>query len=314
MLTCFACKAKFSDTRSLCHHLRSMCFLTLNKTVYNCGEEGCFRHFHCIKSLSKHINSCHSSREPFNSDICNPSTFKDQEALSSASTVTLHDVSLSATTTNHAISHSVESAKSILNRDMCTFIASLYANPVIPRSTVQVVIEGMQSFLEHSMDNVMKSRFRELVGEGIVNKNSFNVVEEMLNLLKTSINDFRSEHRRLETFSKAGTFISPIEVTVGQRMEQKRTRLGLSYLPVNCTMQFTALHLILQKFFTLPNILRETLDYLAVLKCNYNTGPVTNFIQGSVWRNMESNRSSDEDVILPLILYFDDFEIGNPHT
>lgn len=312
MLTCFACKAQFSNTRSLCHHLRSLCFAALEKTVFHCGEEGCFRHFHSIKSLSKHINLCHKSEsslsnsdEPLNNDAL---VINAQDAVMlPPPTETLQDLSFLATANNET-----SSAENILSHDMSLFIASLYANPIIPRSTVQVVVEGIQSFLEQSLDNVLKTHFHELVRNGSVTKNAISVVDQILNLIKKAVTGFRSEHTRFDNFSKCGTLMSPIEVVVGQRMEMKRTRLGLTYVPVNCTMQITPLRLILQKFFTLPNVLKDTLDYLSILKKDCNSGPITNFVQGSVWQNFESSKCSNDDVVLPLILYYDDFEIGNP--
>lgn len=77
--------------------------------------------------------------------------------------------------------------------------------------------------------------------------------------------------------------------------------------PYNCTEQFIPLRRVLQTFFTLENVLSETLNYMTTLK-NY-TGVLSNFIQGTYWQARIKKHGGR--TVLPLFLFFHDYESGN---
>lgn len=138
-------------------------------------------------------------------------------------------------------------------------------------------------------------------------------LNSILSMVTNLTKDLQTEHKRLQHFTNLGTYISPIEVVVGQQMEQKRTRMGLSYMPTDCTMQVIALNLVLERFFSLPDVLKDTLSYIDSL-ISSTSGAVHNLIQGSVWSKMSASFATNDgkELLLPLIQYYDDFEIGNP--
>jgi len=58
----------------------------------------------------------------------------------------------------------------------------------------------------------------------------------------------------------------------------------------------------------MKNVLFETLLYLNKYKL-YNSA-LMNFTQGSVWRKKQKDHKSQ--IVLPIFLFFDDYEVGNP--
>lgn len=63
----------------------------------------------------------------------------------------------------------------------------------------------------------------------------------------------------------------------------------------------------LQKFVSLENVLLETLIYIKTLKLQNII--MTNFIQDTYWQSrMKHHRGR---IVLPLFMFFDDFESGN---
>lgn len=73
------------------------------------------------------------------------------------------------------------------------------------------------------------------------------------------------------------------------------------------TAQFIPLRFVFKKFFELPSIFDETLQYISILK--KNTQIISNFIQGELWRKLTIN--DGDKIVFPILLYFDDYENNN---
>lgn len=84
---------------------------------------------------------------------------------------------------------------------------------------------------------------------------------------------------------------------------------------VKLTGQFVPLRLALKIFFELPGALAETLKYVQSLK-NSADNCLSNVIQGSLWQR-KLTLFEDDDIVLPLILYYDEVECNaalGPHS
>ena len=93
-----------------------------------------------------------------------------------------------------------------------------------------------------------------------------------------------SDYRCLCYYKNSGTLVQSTEVTIGERLERKRTNFEFATVPVKCTMQVVELGKVLKNFFSLPNVLKETLDYQVLIQTSDESG-IEN-IQGSVWISM----------------------------
>lgn len=70
----------------------------------------------------------------------------------------------------------------------------------------------------------------------------------------------------------------------------------------------------LQLFLELPDVCHKIKEYQEnILRCGVkvycNSTPMSNIIMGKTWNTINTE---NKEIILPLILYFDDFESGNP--
>jgi hypothetical protein len=88
--------------------------------------------------------------------------------------------------------------------------------------------------------------------------------------------------------SLSGTLIIPDEVVIGNRTVVIGNRTdfneskGLS--SKNCTLILVPLKLVLEQFFSLPKVLKDTVDNVNML--NAHPTPIRNIIQGKVWKKM----------------------------
>ena len=73
-------------------------------------------------------------------------------------------------------------------------------------------------------------------------------------------------------------------------------------------VRFVRLRKVLKQFFELPNVLCGTSDYLKHLQSNFKI--VSNLVQGSFWKEKVSR--FEGKTVLPLFLYFDEYENNNP--
>ena len=77
-------------------------------------------------------------------------------------------------------------------------------------------------------------------------------------------------------------------------------------IPVNA--QFINLSVVLKKFFELPGLYDETIEYMEMLRLNSEI--ITNFVQGTFWKERMS--TFEDKTVVPVIMYFDDYANNNP--
>jgi len=133
------------------------------------------------------------------------------------------------------------------------------------------------------------------------------VVDNTKRVIKNELGNFKTEQKRFNFFAEKGTYIEPKEVVIGQRLN-KIIKNGVSTLePINCSQQFIPLSKVLKQFFSLENILGETLENMRNLMSNKSV--LENFIQGTFWQSRL--KKFEGKTVLPLFLFFDDFESRN---
>lgn len=116
-----------------------------------------------------------------------------------------------------------------------------------------------------------------------------------------------AEQKMFTRYKSLETYVAPISVRIGERSEFRNVNniQTLVHIPVNA--QFIPLRFVLKLFFDLPNIFKETLEYMNDLKLNDKV--ITNFVQGQFWK--ERVELFGEKIVMSLIMYFDDYE-NNP--
>lgn len=133
-------------------------------------------------------------------------------------------------------------------------------------------------------------------------------VDKALTAVTEPFQDFSSEYYRLKTFQEIVHYIPPQSYIIGFRIDNKfcENRIIKEIVPV--TAQFVPMRKILYNFFSLPEILQKTLQYVKELKTQKD---LSNFVQGEVWKEKEFKFFSGKNA-LPIFLYYDDFEVNNP--
>lgn len=307
MVICFICK-DLVQLKSLRNHFNFK-HTGYELEQYKCCEGNCKRSFQIFSSYKRHLQKCHVSEAEYLP--LNLVQNNDPNALK------LQPLDVAVQQNNEIIdqlSHPSGSscnlipAANSIDYVLSTFIASLYANTLLPRSAVQKIVEGLDECLI-SLIPVVEQCVNKVLVEQSDNVSS-SVLKSLSNELETSIstslNSFNTERKRLNYYQKQGSYVKPESIVVGQRVDRVRNQ-GITRLqPKECHVQFIPLREVLKRFFSLDHILPEMLEYMNSLK---NKLEKENFIQGSYWKK-RTNYHGDK-IVIPLFLFFDDYETGN---
>lgn len=290
MATCHDCKKLFPTVNSVVHHMRMFCKKSSKSEVYSCGEAGCFRNFSSTNSLRKHLSHFHkvpTSEGDLSKDVVSspmkvvlPSLVDDNTVPKSPNT----------------------SFSSSFSEKFAQTVSSFYINPSVPRNQVQNFTAKLIDFVEYLTMEVRQKLmpcFEDYLPPEL---------EQLFRSYSSALSSFDSEYKRLKVFESIGVYVPPEQHCVGYRQEVKGRPKTIT--SSSNSIQIISLRKVFQNFFSLPNILRETVE-------NMNRGDtgetLCNILQGSAWKNMKALFLETEGVIhIPIVLYYDDFEVNNP--
>lgn len=315
-MKCHSCKRTFPTFSSLITHIRKECEKIDITGIYKCGEDACYRYFTDVKQFRKHVNLKHLNK--VNTRYL-PSTSNE------ACVVPMYETETTEVATEHIYIEAdsepevLDNADSIIHKEVLKFISTLYVNPSVSRSSVQAMVSHLQTLLDNIAPSLMSVFGPVLADEESISGSEINKRLHKFNTaLKGIFFPFRSEYLRFRELNLLGSFIPPHEVIVGYcpDISQRSNTLTLHTKPR--TMQVIQLRQVLKNFFSIDTIWKDVTDYLNHLRGNLvirEENPMRpmcleNVMQGSVWLAMCTPQASD--IILPLVVYYDDFEIGNP--
>lgn len=279
-------------------------------TVYKCQVSQCLSDYDSWRKFRKHLISYH--KFPANSIVKsriksrgNKSNRANLDA--SDSNFDIEDVIFSDDFVNE-ISVSKESINDKLHNCLLRYIAKLYADPTLPRSHVQMVMDDTAA-LFFSVISLLKPAIRSMCNEtqsvGNITSNIFDLFDTVLKLFT----NFNSEYNRMKALQATDHFIKPQPYIVGNIVSEKRVdrRIVKDIVPIYS--QFLPLRKILKAFFSLPGVFDTVYNYM--VNVMQETAVLSNFVQGKLWRKKKTDYFSDK-IVFPLFVYYDDFEVNNP--
>lgn len=299
------------------------CKGSIDKSDFICGEDGCSRHYCSVLSYKKHLLKFHTSQitnsdyspsliPPSNSshiDCSEPESENISVPLDSVVNSSAPPINSENIVETMHCSNTLNNIQNIVTAQMSLFVSSLYADPKIPRNTVQTFISSLRNYLSNST-SIQLQQLQAIMPQDERTQHVNEIVRKLLASDLHALNEFRSEHTRLQYFKKIGTYVDSSELVIGQRLENKQTKSGiLSLIPVKCSLQIFPITFLLSNFFSMSTVLKDTLCYIKSLKnIPY---PVTNVMQGTVWQ-INHTKDIENELTFPIVIYFDDFEVGNP--
>ncbi|CAI6372222.1 unnamed protein product [Macrosiphum euphorbiae] len=183
MPTCFLCKQHFVNSNILFKHFDLYHPQSIDS--YLCAEGNCLRSFSLKNSFRKHLLN-HKTIETIETSsdiIIQPSTSQQLN----------EDILLNSITPT---SDNVSNPTDFLNKSISCFLASLYANPVMPRNAVQLVVDGIDKVITQGILPCIDYYAEQLLNHGEISPKSFEaskhilkVIENPVSILKVNIKD-----------------------------------------------------------------------------------------------------------------------------
>jgi hypothetical protein len=249
-------------------HLHLKVFHSLTPcSHYICGQEGCQREFHLLKTLKNHILTKHSL---------------------------LLDLEVNAS-----------------NTGSCRLGSTVKSSTIEPCNSSVSEVDQFAVDLDDRLDVASDSRFisatfiaklksHSSIPASVVDDSEFDQASSMFSGLQT-------QYQQMKYFKECGSYIEPVSYVVGTKLEAKTVNGTVCMVPTRVTGQHVPLRKVFKELFQLPGVLDRAVSYFT----ERPAGVYADFIDGTLWKEIVSN-SSDNRIIIPFVLYFDDFETGNP--
>ena len=183
-------------------------------------------------------------------------------------------------------------------RNLALFYLKLQANLLLPSSTIQTIIDDLQSIHDISQSQFLFKLNEKLHALGI----SDDVIRTLIDDLKTedifrthNTNTLKTDQRRKTVFKNQFHYVEPVSICLGQNEAGKE-----------CFAQYTPIKQTLEALFQCKSV-REQYNQV-------HTRVQTKDVFQDVWDgdNITEKSFNTESSSLGLILYQDAFEVVNP--
>lgn len=278
----------FDDANSYIIHLRNLHSLIYKSNKFICI---CNRNFNRVESFRKHINRVHMSNveqnvEPFTEVEEVLDTRNDTTELQSSSCLIRRNFKL----------------------EMLKYALKLYSDESLPRNKALEIIKETYNRLK-KICSEMKDHFRK----GLV---SLDISLETINEIFFIFDDFcnekfsKTEYLILKEFIDNNLLILARDIVLSSNLVPNFVNNAEVLKTNNFFFKLIPLKEIFDRLFNLPNFIQDIVSYVNSIK--NNEGLVMNFVQCQFWKDKIKNLENTDTLLLPLFVYFDDFEPLNP--
>lgn len=297
MVLCKECGKKLADNNSYLIHISTIHRFLSN---FSCGQQDCPRKFNTLSSLKKHTQKFHSEK--------NVAKNKNSESKSSSNNSFHYDNEVLYDECPELSENSPNIVETILQDtfelQMLTFVNKLYSHPAINRSVVHDIIGTTSELINNIFSNIL------LKIEDLPNLQGHSSYNEIISALSTDIfKSCKSEYKRFQLLAKHNLYFKPEEYFIGYLPESRTSSIASTsqVLTKQCKGVIISLRKILKKYLETPGVLQYMLDYIK------NEEEVSDYMSSmfncSLWKFIKNKMGNK--TILPLYLYYDDFETGN---
>lgn len=194
-----------------------------------------------------------------------------------------------------------------------SFLNKFYANPRIPRNHIQDIVQNVSIFLQDIISYLTPSLLHVMTDDTLDNNLKESQIKSLLEIIVQPFEETLStEYKRFKYLRENGNFIEAVDYVVGDRVDNKFARGVMSKKRVSVKGKYVPVKLIVEKFFCLPNVYEKVMAYVEYLEKELESGIISNFMQCKLWQLKIVKFRGTDSLVLPIFIYFDDFEVGNP--
>lgn len=288
------------------------------KFDYSCPFNKCNRLYPNKSAFNKHIKRKHHQNIPTVEGEIVINDLKVQknkkiELKEDASSELPKLDSISQKDYNLQLTEEYNIFKDILQNSLQVLLGQFYDNLTLTRAVIQNVIDAIGSFLSSGFIESFK-RYIEITLKKH-NLSLDNNASNMLELIEFPFVNVNTEYKRLQLFEKSNCFIKPVPYSLGTSLDVKKGKGETSRTIKTSYGYLIPLDQTLKSFLELPGVFDTILEYhnKLVKDFNYtNFQTMTNLVHGTLWKPVNEHAILENKIIFPLVMYFDDYDVGNP--
>lgn len=318
-MICYICLKDIVSSKGLVYHYKYDHGLK-DDDKYICTFSSCLRSFYLVNSFRKHLKvhaTTEASKFLDNTEI--PLGKNDNSSvLENTKTENVTECfSQSLSGSNSVANDSFEDLiSSLKDKEEChnlnveLFVSSLYNNPLIPRKTVQFIVEKVNSLFCNSNSLLMELKeflVRFLLKSGQNENTDLQIINSIFQTIGNSFSAFLTEHRSFSHFASQGNLILPNKFVIGQRLVSKTQNGNVLMETQNVYEVVVSLKDVFRVLFEIPGFFDVMKKHQKNLLTQRKV--LTNFIQGNYWQSKLNE--FEGKTVFPIFLYFDEYETGN---
>lgn len=298
-MRCHICDCVFDDIGKYIFHAEYIHKLN----VFTCPIKECLRSFQRKDSFKKHMLTHRPTTQVSQKDsiIFNKKKINKFNKMSNEIVQNKEELNEETTETQHNLNS--EALALFCNQFQIAaeaLIANLYNNLSVTKSAIQNIISLLEYFFSDSLIKPLQK---------LVSTCDNNNILEGLKCIQETFHNFGTEYKRMKHFENAKTYIKPLQFTVGTVQDESRKNNQVSLCLKNRTCSYVPITEQLKCFLELPNVLAKIKKYQESNTKRSEQDELKNICQGQLWKNIKLDAVK---TTLPLLIYFDDFEVGNP--
>lgn len=316
-MICFVCSAVLGTVELLIDHYK--CYHPACSNF----ECECGRMFGNRNAFKVHLSQCFPNYAFEESNLTiissnNDSSFVDEgfdEPMPSNSSCVDIDLESIATETYDVTNLSdFLSFQKNLTKSALLYVAHLYAQPAIPRSLVQTIIDGHKKLISSDFLSALQLKVKNLLQMTPCDASVVNEVMAMFDAISNMFQNLDTEALRLQAFKSTGAYIAPKPFNINptsnelEVVNEQEIFDDVVIQPDMLTGHFVPLDIVLKGFLEIPNVLDQILSYMKYLSTENTV--MENVTQGHLWKSVILPKFKDK-IVLPLNVYFDEFEPDN---
>lgn len=189
-----------------------------------------------------------------------------------------------------------------------TFILFLYGDSNLPRKVVDDVMNFCHEFVSTIFIPSLRDDILTILKNENIPKSTLSEINRCFYRYSTIFANVDTEPKRFHLLKKKG-FIDHKYFTIGTSLTETIVDNEVKLVPESIQGIFLPLRETLKLFLQIPGVFRDIMDYIKELSEESNI--ITNIIQGDLWQTNYFQKFND-DIVLPLYVFFDELEVGNP--
>lgn len=286
-------------------------------STFICKQQNCTRSFTNIYSFKRHLIQKHNQNNNFCNKFSASESYLDNDNILCHELVKSNNVKsdefktyidfeefLTTESCQQLIIDpliTLEKFNDIVTHRTALFVSKLYSDASLSRSFAHQIIQYVDE-LYKSIIEIIKKKYEYQEKQNVPSN-----LKDMCIILQNAFAEFKTEYQTLQYFIRNEYLIMPQSINIATIFYPKRIQMHRSIGLVNRVVQIVPIKSLLTKFLQLPNVFQLIMTQMCEIKCS---NVLTSIIHGEVWKNIEKQFTGK--LVLPLLLYFDDFEINNP--